>query len=774
MNPELANNIYVVFVAYLCAFLPWTVFDGTQFIGSKWKSIKTTQSDGLTHLFWLCVPTAYIVFYVYLQGVCQDYKEMFTAIVALLLSILRLVRTCWGLLQLHCFHQWAIRSVASLDACKIKYKIIQKDQNMKKDKNDSQDTNDKGLESIMINERIIDNQILHGESRCYLKYRERSIDDYRPGNTAITREFFLILEALSLPIQYVIHTISYRIFGKGLPPSFGLVPRNKRELWVKWVTILAVQDMASWSEDFGSFSTSFTTPPNEEEKKIASWPITECQCAGEILAKAGLHLVSPSICDHWLRRRNIPGGRVTKHDLLKHALHDGPVLPYGQPMDVSRKGFLPKVHGEKVSIFTKSITEQFGEKVLNFDVARLEWFTILLHMGSDHNKKGDEQSEDRKNSQAFGNLKEQLGLTNDQAPNVGLGPNPLSILFEDKDVEKQINLLSKNNKFGLELGEYIDVWISLTAGEQNGKQDKKTGEQDAARGNHSPLPNLNLKKEQRDIETTRLKDHGYSHPEKGLTFMGYQMEMVRTYLERWRGRKRSCTESIWKPNIRFSKKHPTISNRKVEALDFSKDSRLDFMEKWDNVKSFHMHLIRDLQTALHRTKNLKPNSEELMILCILSFPNLVVTECEGEIQRQENTVINLCTQKLYTQKKNLPFLSLKIKPYSAPQQLFICIKLVYDDTEYVTASVCLNREDKDCDGNFHWNLWRDSFTSLMKTGTASKKEYTPPSSSAEDSHTNNSIVCGLDLPGKFFMGSDYGIETWKGWKPFRNSLAFEE
>ncbi len=105
------DNVYFVVFAYLAAFLPLAVVYTLDFITEKWKSINETRRDGLIHFFVSLPPLGYLIAYAHVQRMAQDYKEMMTAITAVLLCIFHVSRTVWGLLQLRSFRRWNIRAL---------------------------------------------------------------------------------------------------------------------------------------------------------------------------------------------------------------------------------------------------------------------------------------------------------------------------------------------------------------------------------------------------------------------------------------------------------------------------------------------------------------------------------------------------------------------------------------------------------------------------------------------------------------------------------------
>lgn len=111
---HLADESWVVSIAYISAFLPWTVLYAFDFISAKWKTVRRTRHSGLLHLSVSLPPVLYIIFYAHLQRISGDYKEMWTAITAAVLCLFNVIRTLWGLLQLYAFSVWSNRALNTL------------------------------------------------------------------------------------------------------------------------------------------------------------------------------------------------------------------------------------------------------------------------------------------------------------------------------------------------------------------------------------------------------------------------------------------------------------------------------------------------------------------------------------------------------------------------------------------------------------------------------------------------------------------------------------
>lgn len=83
-----ANHIGTVITGYVCGFLPCGFFALFDIISAKWKSVRETRN-----VLFTLVPIVLVIAYGVIQGMSGDYKEMMTAVIALMLTLYHLART---------------------------------------------------------------------------------------------------------------------------------------------------------------------------------------------------------------------------------------------------------------------------------------------------------------------------------------------------------------------------------------------------------------------------------------------------------------------------------------------------------------------------------------------------------------------------------------------------------------------------------------------------------------------------------------------------------
>lgn len=117
---RLAEHPGIILLAYFCALLPLAAVYAVDFLTNDWKSIRDTRHRGHVHLAFSLPPLAVVVFYIHLQRLAKDYKEMTLAIVAAVLCIMHALGTLWGLVQLRAFKEWNMHAFHVLTRMRFK------------------------------------------------------------------------------------------------------------------------------------------------------------------------------------------------------------------------------------------------------------------------------------------------------------------------------------------------------------------------------------------------------------------------------------------------------------------------------------------------------------------------------------------------------------------------------------------------------------------------------------------------------------------------------
>ncbi|KAI0563920.1 Sel1-repeat containing protein [Gracilaria domingensis] len=571
--------------------------------------------------------------------------------------------------------------------------------------------------------------------------------------------------------------------------------------------------------------------------------------AGELLSSAALHVCteyeageqplslfdasfmpfkrgsSLFLWEDWDWLSHVRDGRLNKNDLFLNAVRNGIGLPFSCPhfgtldknpnsKTVADNGYAP--HAFYLERIVEGLPVEFGEEVSQLDTFKLEWFAILLSLGARaecHRQQFPRMRIPETFDEVFKttdpaleNLRDQLGFTNEDD---SLGPRDsihISRLCSFPVSDHCLTLRSDTNRLVMKVGELIDVWMSLTAGEQyefllsidDGWETLCLSDSQSTagfRGNTSKsmansshyaalnmVPNESLFTVQKEVENARLMiqfaktGHKYDHLDQTITFMGYSMECVRSNLARWLHRHPEARPDVWVPRIEYAERNPLMSNRVVDISDIMKGFMTEVTTGKEKAyflrKGVQNLLIWKMQTEFQRillepqmetnTSGSGPSSEILMMLCILSFPALQVDISE-EIKKPPTSPSSPFRGR---NQKNFIASSVRInvRPSCAPQRLFVGFHCETRE-DHFSAFAVLGREDRRSDQHFLWESWRDSFTARLLAMSDWQKEHSLPYTDVMKSPPNISRKTEFMTTGA--IGTGEKIRTWLGWLPFR-------
>ena len=154
-TPVIADYWVTILTAYSLGFVPWAFLVLFDFISPKWKSIRRTRHFGYLHAITAIIPMMVVIVYAYFQGTSGDYKEMMTAVAAIVVTIYHLTRTVWGLVQLHAFRSWCTRAMKCAN-------IVAGFPELDKDET---------VELVKVNNEVIDNEFTGRDVSVKLDFR---------------------------------------------------------------------------------------------------------------------------------------------------------------------------------------------------------------------------------------------------------------------------------------------------------------------------------------------------------------------------------------------------------------------------------------------------------------------------------------------------------------------------------------------------------------------------------------------------------------------------
>lgn len=620
---KLADNIYIVLAAYLCVFVPWTAISLRQFITSEWKPLRVCRHDAIYHMGFVLVPMPYLIFYIVIQAISGDFKEMAGAVVALTFCAHHAARTTWTLWQLRCFYSWIVSSIEALRSHGILYKPLCQFTH-------GSHNNDAKLiaDCILVNDSVVDTELLHGSARCYLTIDQTSLVLRIPPHLSTTRMFFHGLYArllLSCRFLVGIFRVLFRIFrsfrSQQTSPASPIrpVPHEPIELWITWVSVFVAQGLSHWVAEFKVAEEDISLIHSKDAQHFSA---RRDYYAAEILA-AAVHVMPPcstfkldSPNPYFLSPFSIANDkddiRFQKQEMLRQALSEGHAFPYGEPhfqpnlsnLTLSDKhcqvGY--KSYAVKLRTFLESLPSRFPTESLDFDVEKLEWLTIFLHFGGRFNRVPESksvscsmdagiQNEDftpnpvsehgigdyptEVQDLAVQNLLTQLGHDTEA---LDIGIEDINRLCAYPFNVSRVLTVSKSNRLVLQAGYQIDVFIALASGADilflqrnvpNFVDHYSPNQHFCAYDERGPIMKSfdSDSAYQKEIEKSRLDftfvngNAKTKFMEISLNFMGHSMELVRTKLAKWVENNYSERSDIWAPELLFTEYNSTETTK---------------------------------------------------------------------------------------------------------------------------------------------------------------------------------------------------------------------
>ncbi|KAI0560316.1 hypothetical protein FGB62_117g039 [Gracilaria domingensis] len=535
-------------------------------------------------------------------------------------------------------------------------------------------------------------------------------------------------------------------------------------------------------------------------------------------------------------------GRLVKDELLKSAVLSGRGLPFGIPHNIKR---LTQRRKDRAAL---SIRDEFCAQIDDFDVEKLEWLTIVLNLGNvalqhptdvysisddsdfsseifeDHSKRSRSITEDI--SQALANLRTQLNWfpsSNTAPTSQGKAPGrpksrvSASFLPLSFPLSWDWQSLISDNRHVLKVGEMIDVWLSLSAGDgvsfllevnpiwkdisQGSLPNYTTSAFNAAgpvsgtsshisRGASFINRSYDLREVHRELEQRRLRYHFADEKyfrknlNQFMTFMGYRMESVRTTLAQWLFHNKERFSATDPPPFNVSMESMRVAYRCKISTELSTVIRQKDVEVALRSRCLQSRLIWELQEQIE--ENLRPEidddeepeplregpgSAKTILQCILSFPSLqILTEVKDYhepgisqfdshiIQYESDYESRTVAQHTYDSFKTI---EVRIVPTCAPQDCAVILRFHSDDPYHrLISSLAIKWDDRS--RYFKWDLWRDAFLGRLEGREKWRKDHF--AKEVDLFLTKGQLDGGF---GDVITPTGECFPVWKGWMPFR-------
>lgn len=474
---SIGDRWYVVVIVYFAVLLPWTIFQTMDFIGPTWTTVKKTRLKGRRHFCVTLFPLGAMIPYIIFQIDAGDFKEMFTAFLALVFALLHLLRTWWGLWQLDQFRKWASKSIQTLEAHGVKYDLnLSDEQKLEMENLSGERLYTWKADHIEVNENIVDNQIMEGNARCYLEFKYSGlIKNFGMNISTCMRQFKSIIFRKAKPLQKVFKRVSvlmksilnsihpiFRILYR-LRDLFSIRVHEPTEVWIRWSSCFASQGMSNWIDTYdivphprASLGAQNDYDQREEyysrELLTTAYFLTNGADNDEATTTPfGKVRSSPFEYQKYFENEDLwfdESGKLSQIKMLTNALRKGTGLPFNTPhIDDSRKASQISSKLEKQGLMlyaydvqkeAQSLPAKFGNAINKFNYQMLESLTIMLAMGSEISFKSSLSEEQKdlsgseKRDEYFENLEDddhQIMILKKQ-----LGLNETARLMSTRDV----------------------------------------------------------------------------------------------------------------------------------------------------------------------------------------------------------------------------------------------------------------------------------------------------------------------------------------------------
>ncbi|KAI0558860.1 Sel1-repeat containing protein [Gracilaria domingensis] len=790
-----------------------------------------------------------------------------SAVAAILAALLGL-RTTWGLWQLHEFRLWAEQSIDALDAVGIKYRLHGTETQL----NEKEFDRVRGADiadAILVNEKIVDNQIMHGDVHCYLKFGGIELLTNKEENVKLLSPIFSAGRWIVFSGAVLLECVR-RVFRSRKSPRTTLkqVPMKPVDVWIHWAAAFASQGLQQWMSEF-RVALEPATVGEDTTRRTAVERFREKgeYFAAELLASATLHLwgehgpeqgLSPFLWREWGKQSEMSDGRVVKQELFRDAIMKGECLPFGagqfrnlllssSPEDELRVGY--DSYRESLAEFVSELPIQssFVQEMRRFDVNMLEWLTIVLHLGciarssrqgGSREDEGEEyqkkvksrglplegsQSSDDSGIEGVGigramrcdevvntlrlqlNMKE-IGNSDSLEPfglvtQSGVSEN-LNILSAIPIMRHVISVSSDGNRLVPKVGELMDIWLSLTIGDQIrflveklnddwedmclGKD--KTVSCDEDIGERWELREAHVQVEKRRLERRVANtEERYKYLDQFVTYMGYRMESVRSIMGRWV----AGNEGKSGKDLFLSLTRDVLCQERID-VELSEGICVSLKEVGlIRRRGLQCRLIWELQNYLERFLICSENwndEEELgrvrvgvIMLFILSFPGLRIDAAEEEFvpaieQGNGHCCINLerfagvegtkgsgrnsdgrrqkeARRKARSQK-------LELWAMCGPQKFVIV-------AEIGETRKCNLRLLSDERNGFEWEWWRDAFEGRLEGFEEWQKDIGISALELSRRSFRNEASVIVDVS----TITETKMRIWSEWTPFRTEFC---
>lgn len=607
-----------------------------------------------------------------------------------------------------------------------------------------------------------------------------------------------------------------------------LVPHAPEEVYLLWAITFTVQYLGDWGlRESSDASNGY----EKRRRRFASEVLTSAilqSCAGGLMA-----------WDEWEIGTSMASGRVTLDGLLSWVRTSG----FGQPYSAARwamKEGEGRYNGweENIRRFVAEMPPHLVHDI-KLNVERLEWLAVMLAIGermgetdrvwtvnegrddvesevSEQGQQVDDLNEAEiveKGDLAIENLEIQLGFSRGS---ISGNEDPVSCLRDLSLIplpKQDVLRIARGNRLVCTSGEFVDIWLALVGGDDVGYLLEKHGDWECrALGRSVCNPDVEMVEStvssgvtETDLERESLayvhaeltrtslkmqmtqRAPAMDHLDQTLTFMGYDMEILRSHLMKWSKRRGKMNEaSVWTPRIPYDPACNSMATRGVSIGNLSaklssslktSEAPVDLL----GMRNFQVRVIWEIRRLLQDKTTegeMGPGSTPTMLLCLLAFPALSVSAATRVYEENVSKDSHMSNKSILPTTKTIEggngrggVYCFTIRPRCGPQHLFVGVRLHVGRN--VRVRVYLERGLREEDDLFEWEWWRDSFLGRLD-GRREWKERHGFGEEGVVRWTDGEIgggVTGVDMRD---WGTGDRVSIWIGWLPFRVRMVREE
>lgn len=777
----IADHPAFVFGAYIAAFAPLAIIYALDLISEKWKTIKETRRAGYFILFFSIPSLLFLFVYIHMQKLAGDYKEMAAATSAAIYSVLHVLRTIWGLLQLYEFQKWNENALLRLKW--LGYDVLGADEsgqfrnkqcrpgckNLEEESKDKDfDTSDdetvaseseyKSSSSDEIDSSSSDENSL----RKWRKSVKKKLTSITPNLKAYTHKMKRKVKRLFYP-TYNVQNICTSC------KNLARVERTvNREMVVNSSLIdneFAHADLPCQLDLKGIMKTLWSSNGKFWDIRLIDY--MKCKLPEECTVQWIVAFLSRFGSSWLLHSKNVDQvndlavlsalhvthqvkvGESDNRFLLEHES----VLPPGHSFSVDRREIqsstlymTPEVQ-EALPYKMRSERDMkrvdFAAYESNIRDAIASWHTVAV------NKLEKKEREAVTKIQPYqvamfakligGNGENKISIEsidNDAVPpsafrtfHEQIGSRGENNVFESLPFRKEFSsvLLWKGkfrNRFVLQASAHVDNWMSLESGQrQRGLM------LSATREFKTRLPTIDVITFQRELEKSRLRnDLATSTDLRNVLsihktqFLGCVIESVRSFLGSWvlHTSRNTADDSIWMPAVLG------------EVIEFKSSRQLEEeLKKFQNTdhtavnlssnesRNLNMRILWEIQSFLHESisKIVETEGDNSYLPRCLNLIMLFILGFPSINVQKISNDVKLSSDNHET-AINFDIMTYEIIPVSGPQDISIVFKFYNDTTKNNNCTIeLLTSNETDQPFIFEWQKWKDSAMGRLEAQT---------------------------------------------------------